>query len=442
MTSRQAVAPRSVSLTLAVLVLTLGLLAPAPARAQQVLSTPERVVSAPVGKSALITTPTRMTRLSIAAPDVADAVLVSPTEVLVNGKRIGTTSLFLWDAAGNPHLFTIDVPADVASLQAQMRTLFPGSDIGVTASGGVLVLTGTTTDPIAVRRALELAKATGAQVVNNINAPSAQQVLLHVEFAEVNRSALQRLGVDLSVTNPQHLDQAFNHNAEITASTTISSGLVRLFLLGENAQIEAVVNALKTNGDFKSLAEPNLVTLENQEATFLAGGEFPYPAIQSGAQNGAVTIQFKEFGVRLRFTPQVTNAGAIRLHVAPEVSSLDFANGVSLNGFQVPALLTRRTESDAELQPGQHLAIAGLLDNTLLHNVDKVPLLGDLPILGAFFRSTNARANRTELLVVVTPFIVRPSSTPIPLPTGPAAGWDWERRMKMPADTSRTGTVR
>lgn len=419
--------------------LLLGLLAASSApeglRAQEVLSQPERVVTVPPAKSVLLTTPTRLQRISIGDPAVADAVVVSPREILVNGKAVGTTSLFTWDDTGRPHLYAIEVPADVAGLERQIRGLFPGVDVNVTASGASLVLSGNVTNPSVVRRISELAKTTGANIINNISAPSAQQIMLHVQFAEVNRSAVQKLGIDLTSTNPQNLGQ-INRNSDIEVQT-LSSGLVRLFLLGANTQLEAVINALRTSGDFRSLAEPNLVTLEGQEATFLAGGEFPYPSVQGGGQQGAVTVQFKEFGVRLRFTPTVTSNGAIRLHVAPEVSSLDFANGVNFSGFQIPALLTRRTESDAELRPGQHLAIAGLLDNTMLANVDRIPFLGDIPILGTFFRSTNSRQQRNELLVVVTPYIVQPSVNPIPLPTGAPTTWPWDRSVRpMPADTA------
>ena len=185
----------------------------------------------------------------------------------------------------------------------------------------------------------------------------------------------------------------------------------------------ATIRALKSSGHFKSLAEPNLIALEGEEATFLAGGEFPYPVVQGG-QNASTTIVFKEFGIRLRFTPEVTNNGSIRLHVAPEVSSLDFANGLTISGFQIPSLLTRRVETRVDLQPGQHLAIGGLLDNSMLENQEKIPILGDIPILGTFFKSESVRRNHSELLVVVTPYMVDPSGQPIRLPTGQPYTWD------------------
>ncbi len=212
--------------------------------------------------------------------------------------------------------------------------------------------------------------------------------------------------------------------------------------------LDAVIRALKTTGEFKSLAQPNLVTREGEEASFLAGGEFPFPSIQGG-QSNAVTIQWREFGIRLNFTPTITNSGNIRLKVAPEVSSLDFANGLTFQGFEIPALLSRKVNTDVELRPGQTLAIGGLLDNNMLTNVDKIPILGDIPILGFFFRSESTRQDRTELLVLVTPHILDTDNLPVQaLPTGDPTDWDWdshirnwiqERSSRSPGGISRPG---
>ncbi len=177
-----------------------------------------------------------------------------------------------------------------------------------------------------------------------------------------------------------------------------------------------LIRALISKGLLKSLAEPNLIALPGREASFLAGGEFPYPAVQGGGGNNAVSIVFKEFGIRLRFTPTITRGGSIRLKVAPEVSALDFSNPLIFGGFTIPSLLTRRAETEVEMKNGQYLAIAGLVDNTLTDNSTKVPLLGDIPILGQFFRSKDARQRRTELLVLVSPKLVLPSDTPELLP--------------------------
>jgi pilus assembly protein CpaC len=407
------------------LVLALGVWA-APAAAQQVLTQPTRVVSVPRGTSALITVVSPAERVSLGDPSIADAIPVSPTEILVNGQQVGTTSLLVWDRAGRVNLYTIEVTADIGALERQLATLFPDLPIRLTAMGEAVVVSGTVRDALAARRVLEIVRASGARVINNLVAPSALQVLLHVRIAEVNRSAIQALGADLFFLNPHRYGEV--NDLERIELETLSSGLVRLFLLGDNgAALEAAIRALRTRGDFRSLAEPNLVTLEGEQASFLAGGEFPFPSVQTGAQQ-QVTIQWKEFGVRLNFTPWVTNDGRIRLTVEPEVSSLDFGSGLQFAGFTIPTLLTRRASTDVELRPGQHLAIAGLLDNQQEASVTKIPLLGDLPIIGTFFSMRERRDRQTELLVIVTPHIVEPVDAPPAVPSGEPGQWDRNRR--------------
>lgn len=398
------------------------------AAAQRVITDSDGIIEVAKGQSALLQLDLPMERISVADSEIVDHVVLSPTEVLLNGRDVGSTSLLIWDQVGRVLMYTVEVPADVAALERQLRVLFPETDITVTASGSTVILSGQIREPGVVRRIIEIAQATGATVINNISAPSAQQVLLHVRFAEVSRSVIEALGTDLFITNPHRLDQAVGR-AEQVAVETLSEGLVRLFLFGEGARLDAVIRALKSQGEFRSLAEPNLVALEGQEATFLAGGEFPFPVAQGGTSQG-ITIQWKEFGVRLAFTPRVTNDGSIRLRVAPEVSSLDFANSLMFQGFQVPSLLTRRAESEVELRPGQHLAIAGLMDNSTMEQVDRIPFLGHLPIIGALFRSKTSRQLRTELLVVVTPYLVDPVNYPIPLPRGEPDDWDWDRWLR------------
>jgi pilus assembly protein CpaC len=410
----------------AAMVLALSAWAAVPAEAQQVMTQPTRVVSVARGTSALITTVAPVERVALGDPQVADAIAMSPTEILVNGQRVGSTSLLVWDRAGRVQLYTIEVTPDIGALERQIRALFPDLPVRLSATGEAVVVSGTVRDALAARRILEIVRASGARVINNLIAPSALQVLLHVRIAEVNRSAIQALGADLFFTNPHRYGEV--EEIGTMQLETLSSGLVRLFLLGDNgAALEATIRALRSTGDFRSLAEPNLVTLEGEEATFLAGGEFPFPSVQGGASQ-QVTIQWKEFGVRLNFTPYVTNDGSIRLSVTPEVSALDFANGLQFAGFTVPALLTRRASTDVELRPGQHLAIAGLLDNQQEANVSKIPLLGDIPIIGTFFSLREKRDRQTELLVIVTPYIVEPTDTPPAVPPGEPRDWDRHRR--------------
>ena len=406
-----------------------------PASAQQVVNQAERTYRIDRGKTAVLQIPYTPARLSIGDTLVATVLqTTSPREWLINGLTVGTTTLILWDQSNLPHLYNIEVVPDATALQTQLSTVFPDAGITVATSGDAVILSGTIRDPGVARRALELATQAGARVINNLQAPSPEQILLRVRFAEVRHTSQTGLRADLFATNATRLDEVFGPGST-AAIETLSDGIVRLFLIGRDGELEAIIGALKSRGEFRSLAEPNLITLEGQEASFLAGGEFPYPTVQQGGAVGAVTVVFKEFGVRLNFTPQVMPSGTIRLKIEPEVSSLDFANGLTISGFEVPSLLTRRATSEVELRPGQHLAIAGLLDNSILDNVDKIPFLGDLPILGALFRNKSNRQQRTELLVIVTPHLIEPTDTPPALPTGEPATWKWDRSMRI--DTMR-----
>ncbi|MFO7588407.1 MAG: hypothetical protein R6X22_10065 [Gemmatimonadota bacterium] len=274
--------------------------------------------------------------------------------------------------------------------------------------------------------------------MNRFGHPDPGQILLQVRFAEVSRTALQRLGVNILRWHPGEWSGGTSTGRPTPPSGAIVPGqeppgqpiqslsdALNLFLVNPDQDLGVFIQALKSDGLFRSLAEPNLLAAHGMEASFLAGGEFPYPVVQGGQASGAVTIQFREFGVRLNFKPQILPSGNIRLHVAPEVSTLDFANGLTLSGFSIPSILSRKAETEIELRDGQSFAIAGLIDNTQLEDVDKIPILGDIPILGSLFRSKELRQNRTELLVIVTPRRIRPSDEAIPVPTGEPDTWDW-----------------
>jgi pilus assembly protein CpaC len=418
-----------------------------PAHAQRVVRAPEQVVSVSKGASALLVNSTPIQRFSIGDPTVAEAVVVSPTEVLINGKALGTTSLFLWDNSGNIKLYSIEVTADAAGLQRYLSTVLEGEHVDVTATGNLVTLSGQVRDASVANRAIEIAKGSGATIVDNLTTPEAVQVQLNVRFAEVNKLAMKQFRSQIATLNPQDLDVDGNWQGSTNTQVPITpnqggqfaDGVVDVGLFNANASIELLIRALQSRGDFKSLAEPDLITLPGKEASFLAGGEFPYPAVQGGGGNNAVSIVFKEFGIRLKFTPTITRNGSIRLKVMPEVSSLDFSNPLIFGGFTIPSLLTRRAETEVEMKNGQFLAIAGLMDNRLQDNATKIPILGDLPILGQFFRSKDARQNRTELLVLVSPKLVLPSDTPTPLPTGEPETWRWYNSMKIrAADTNST----
>jgi pilus assembly protein CpaC len=406
-----------------------ALLVPVAGGAQQIQTNSDGVISVQRGSSAIITMPDTLLRVSVADPALIEAVVLPPRQLVVNAMSVGSTSLILWGRNEVSQLFTVEVTADLASLERQLRDLFPGVDLEASSTGTAIVLSGTVRDAAVVRRAIELATATGAQVINNIQAPTPEQILLHVQFAEVTRSAMREIGGQLiRVTNPATVDDVFQED-DLHVIETLSEGFVNMVLQGENSRIDAIIRLLKNTGDFRSLAEPNLIARESEPASFLAGGEFPFPSIQGG-NSDAISITWKEFGVRLNFIPTVTNSGNIRLRVSPEVSQLDFANGLSISGFLIPSLRTRRVDTDVELPPGQTLAIGGLLDSRAEEAIDKIPILGDLPIIGTFFKRESERQEHTELLVLITPHIVDLNDPVPPLPTGEAATWDWNGHIR------------
>jgi pilus assembly protein CpaC len=326
----------------------------------------------------------------------------------------------------------VEVTADAPALQRYIRNAMPQEEIEVSASGNSVALNGAVKDPNSVARAIEIAKTSGAAVIDNLVAPPAVQVMLQVRFAEVNRTALKEFSTRLTQVNADELRGDTPTNWR---TTTSGDGSISFFMSQPGSSIDALIQALKTKGDFRSLAEPNLVTLPGKEAYFLAGGRFPFPTIQGGAgATNAITIRFEEFGVKLRFTPDITRSKAIRIKLEPEVSSLDFANGLVISGFEIPTILTRKATTEVELSEGQYLAIAGLLDNRTIDNVTKIPILGDIPILGSLFRSKSLQQTRTELLILITPKLVMASATPTALPTGEQMNWKWDGSLRGPAN--------
>jgi pilus assembly protein CpaC len=400
-------------------------------RAQQVFSQPERVISVSKGASVLLVNPVSLQRFSVGDPNIAEATIVSPTEVVINGKGLGSTTLLIWDNSTQVKVYSVEVTADAPALERYLRQVMPDEQIAVMASGNSVTLSGTVKDPNSVQRAIDIARGSGATIIDNLVAPPAVQVLLKVRFAEISRSVLKRWSTQLSTVNPQNLSDNGNYTGITDPSSTATA--VTFLLDNTNASIHALVNAAEQRGDFRDLAEPNLMTLPGREAYFLAGGRFPFPAVQGGATSGGIGITFEEFGVRLRFTPTITRSGAIRLKLQPEVSSLDFANGLVISGFTIPSIITRRAETEVELREGQYLAIAGLLDNTVTDNVSKIPFLGDIPVLGQLFRSKNLQQKRTELLVLVSPQLVVAKDHPAALPTGEPGDWPWSKALQQAA---------
>ncbi|HET8625596.1 MAG TPA: pilus assembly protein N-terminal domain-containing protein [Gemmatimonadales bacterium] len=399
-----------------------------PLVAQRVVSQAERVISVSRGASALFISPVPLQRFSVGDPGIAEVTIVSPTEVVINGRSLGSTTLLIWDNSADVKVYSVEVTADAPALERYLRSLLPNEEITVTASGSSITLSGTVKDPTSAQRAVDIARSSGATIIDNLVTPPAVQVKLAVRFAEINRTAFKDWASNLSTLNPHKLSD----NGDWSGSTS-ADGTIQFLLDNDIANFQAFIQASEQRGDFRSLAEPNLMVLPGREAYFLAGGRFPYPAVQGGGASNAIGIQFEEFGVKLRFTPVITRSGSIRLKVEPEVSSLDFANGLVISGFVIPSILSRKATTEVELREGQYLAIAGLLDNATTDNVSKIPVLGDIPILGELFRSKNLQQRRTELLVVVTPRIVTAADQPTPLPTGETDQWNWQRPLQRPA---------
>jgi pilus assembly protein CpaC len=381
-----------------------------------------------VGKSVVLNSPQILKRVSVSDPAIASAVTISPTQVLLNGLAAGKASLILWNEQEQPIAYDLRVELDVVGLRDTISQLFPNENIQVSQSGASIVLTGTASTKDVADRALAVTLTQSKNVVNMLavlQISSGGQVLLQVRFAEVDRAAVQQLGINIFSTGAANTPGSVSTGqfspptvgsvrgtipAVIpgTATTFTLGDLLNIFIFRPDLNLAVTIRALQQSNVLQILAEPNLLALNGREASFLAGGEFPFPTVQSGVGLAAVTITFKEFGVRLKFTPNILSDGTIRLKIAPEVSALDFTNGLTVSGFAVPALSTRRAETEVELRDGQSFAIAGLIDNRLTENASKIPGLGDIPIIGKLFRSRSVNKSKTELLVMVTPKLVRP----------------------------------
>jgi pilus assembly protein CpaC len=400
-----------------------------------------------VGRSLVISSPTRVKRVSIADPTIADAVVISPFQVLLNGKSPGGVSLVMWDESDQSQTFEIFVDLDILGLSQKIREVFPSEAVHVEASKDLVMVSGHASSKAAQNQILAIVSAVTPKVVNLMDAPAAPtqgQILLEVKFAEVDRSNLNQFGVNFfspgnSPTGPgstigaagtgQYTPPELKSLSSSTTTTGSSASanlatnfsfnnLLNIFLFRPDINLGATIEALQTKNVLQILAEPNLLTATGKEASFLAGGEFPYPVLQASSISNAVTIQFREYGIRLTFTPTIMENGQIHLKVRPEVSALDYSNALTISGFTIPALSTRRVESEMDLNDGQSFAIAGLVDDRVTKILSKVPGIGDVPILGKLFQSTSFNKSKTELLVLVTPRIVKPLS-PDQNPGGP-----------------------
>lgn len=424
-------------LTLAMVMLVISALAQeatAPAPPAPPVPSPSQQETAPtegqalhvlVGKSVVINVQSPMTRVLSSNPAAVETLATSPTQVVVEGKAAGNGSLILWDQSGHSQMLDVVVDVDVTGLRTAIERAYPNQHIEVQADGGRLILSGTVNDAHAVEDLTKMAGLYSQTVVNSLTVAATHdpQVMLEVRFAEVDRSRIDQLGFNIftvGATNSLGTVSTQQFNPPGTGATTggVVSGktgtlgipnTLNIFLFRPDIDLGTTIEALEQRSVLQILAQPNLLAMNGQKASFLSGGEFPFPVVQGGANIGAVTIQFRPFGVKLDFVGTIDySQSVIRLHVAPEVSTLDFTNAVTISGFVVPALSTRRAETEIELKDGQSFGIAGLMDRREQAQMSKIPGIGDIPVLGQFFRSKNVNRSNSELLVLVTPHIVDP----------------------------------
>lgn len=389
-----------------------------------------------VGKSVVIDYPEDIARISTSSPEVVDAVPATTREILLHGKSIGSASVVVWSKAGQRTFYNVNVEQNLEPLRRLIKDTFPNEDIRVQAARDAISITGRVSAQAIADRAALLATPLAKSVVNNlqiVTAPVDKQIILRVRFAELNRSALSQFGANILSTGwlntvGRTSTQAFPGPSikelkaftpspgPFLASEWLVPDLLNVFLYRPDLDLGAFIKALQQENVLQILAEPNLVTTNGKEASFHVGGEFPVPVLQGGANAGAVTVQFREYGIRLHFHPTITGNKTIKMHVKPEVSTIDIANGVTISGFTIPALASRKMETDIELNEGQSFVIGGLLDDRVTETLSKIPGLANIPILGALFKSRQEKKDKTELLVMVTPEITVPLNANDPKP--------------------------
>ena len=370
-----------------------------------------------VGQSRLITFDRPIERFSVSNPEIAEAVLVTSNQVVVNGKGFGQINFIAWEKGSARFVvFDVYVRTNLSLIDSQIRALFPKDDIRLSQANGSVVLSGNVSDPRIATQAESVVQAAGFKTVNLLESPvkSAMQVQLQVRVAEVSRNRMRELGTSYAYMGAPGSGGYLNSGTGPSSLGNVVGGLLNgtianslnLFVMGGNTM--AFLRALQQQGALRALAEPNLIAMNGQEASFLAGGEYPVPVVQANGDRSTVSIIFKEYGVRLNFKPTIIDEDHIRLELEPEVSTLDFVNGVKFEGFLIPGLKARRAKTGIELRDGQSFALAGLLDNSESQTLSKVPGVGDIPILGNLFKSKQFQKNESELMFIVTAQIVKP----------------------------------
>jgi pilus assembly protein CpaC len=372
-----------------------------------------------VGQSRVINFDRPVGRFSVSNPDIADAVLVTPDQVLVNGKAFGQVNFIAWEQTGGQYLtFDVYVRANLSLIDSQVRALFPKDDIRLSQANGSVVISGSVANATTAAQVQSVIEAANFKVVNMLTSPvsNATQVQLEVRVAEVNRNRLRDYGTSW-LTNGATGGYANSgggpstiSDSVIGAASAVLNPALNVLLFNKSLNTAAMLKLLRTEGAYRELAEPNLIAMNGQNASFLAGGEFPVPVLQNaGSGSGiGITIVWKEYGVRLNFKPTIIDEDHIRLELEPEVSTIDFSNGVRFSGFVIPALRTRRAKTGVELRDGQAFALAGLLDNNETKTLSRIPIVSDIPVIGALFKSKSFEKKETELMFFVTAHMVKP----------------------------------
>jgi pilus assembly protein CpaC len=375
-----------------------------------------------VGQSRVINFDRPVGRFSVSNPDIAEAVLVTPDQVLVNGKAFGQVNFIAWEQTGGQFLvFDVYVRANLSLIDSQIRALFPKDDIRLSQANGSVVISGSVSNATTAAQVQSVIEAANFKTVNMLTSPTsnAMQIQLEVRVAEVNRNKLRDYGTSFTTLpeggtggyinsgiGPSVLDRVNTSPAGATLFTLVQPAL-NLFLFNRQINTGAFLRMLRTEGAFRQLAEPNLIAMNGQQASFLAGGEFPVPVLQN-SQGDSITVVWKEYGIRLNFKPTIIDEDHIRLELEPEVSTIDFNNGIRFNGFVIPALRTRRAKTGVELRDGQSFALAGLLDNNETKTLSRIPIISEIPILGNLFKSKSFEKKETELMFIVTAHMVKP----------------------------------
>lgn len=424
-----------------------SLIAAFPARGTLFAQTGAEDLRLTVGKSIVIDYPSEVRQISTSNPEIVDASPVTSREILVHGRGLGAGTLIVWNKSGERTFYSVTVEANLDPLRRLLKETFPNEDIRVQSSRDSISLNGTVSVPQIGERAAALATPFGKTIVNNlqfVTPPVEKQILLRVKFAALDRSKASQFGINLISTGAANTpgwvtaglasgsaqvpsaNRSTSTSGGGASSTTNSASLsisnvLNIFAFRPDLNLGALIQALQTRNILQILAEPNLLTTNGKEASFLAGGEFPVPVLQGGANAGAVTVQFKEFGIRLRFVPLLTANGTIKMHLLQEVSDIDLSRSVTVSGFTVPGVSTRRAETDVELGERQSFIVAGLLENRDIENFSKIPGLGDLPVLGQLFKTRNVTRNNTELVMIVSPELAKPyaAGEKPPLPNFP-----------------------